>query len=77
MTRDAIKALENLFAKRTTILLKIEHLGKTKGDSLECGARLADLSWHTFYMPKAYVGAQWTAELVDVERRIRAAGGTI
>lgn len=77
MTRADIAALENLFAKRVKILEKIEHLGKTKTENLECGSRLADHNWHTFYLPRGYVGAQWVAELVDIERRIRAAGGTL
>lgn len=77
MTRDQIKALENLYAKRVLVAEKLAQLGKIKSDRVECGARTPDGNWQTFYLSPAYLGAQWTVELVDVERRIRAAGGTI
>lgn len=77
MTRDDIRALESLHVKRDKVRDKIEQLAKVKSDKIECGARMTNGGWETFFMPKAYLGAQWTAELHDVERRIRAAGGTL
>ena len=77
MTRKDIAALEMLFVKRDKALAKLEALTKVKTDLVECGARMPGGGWENLYLPKSYIGAQWTVELTDLERRIRAAGGTI
>ncbi len=28
-------------------------------------------------LPASYIAAQWTAEVIDIERKIKAAGGTL
>lgn len=77
MTLEQIEALRRLHTERDGVLKRLEHLENYEPDqTLTCTFWLSG-SGQSVELPVPYIGAQWTVELLDVERRIRAAGGTI
>jgi len=76
MTRKQIDVLTALYVDRDMKVAKLAALARDERPNVEVQIVVAG-SGYRMALPKPYITAQWTAELLHVERRIRAAGGTL
>ncbi len=76
MTKEYLITLLRLFEKREQVLERLAAL-KNNGPLVKVSFPLDRGYQRHIDLPASYIAAQWTAEVIDIERKIKAAGGTL